>query len=67
MRLYASAAVISLAILSPMALSVLAAPIDAPRVEIGPQITQTYLPVSPVGSVQYQPSVGGVASIRLGR
>lgn len=34
-------------------------------VEVGPQLTQIYLPVNPVGSVQYQPGIGGVFSARL--
>ena len=38
---------------------------DAPRVEVGPQLTQTYLPVNPVGSVQYQPAFGIVAAVKL--
>ena len=36
-----------------------------PRLEIGPQITQTYLPVNPVGSVQYQLPIGGLGAIRI--
>jgi hypothetical protein len=38
---------------------------EGPRAEFGPIITQIYLPSHPVGSVQYQPAVGVVASIRL--
>jgi hypothetical protein len=60
-----SASIVVLTILLPMASTAFAAPIESPRLEIGPQITQTYLPVNPVGSVQYQLSVGGVGSIRL--
>jgi hypothetical protein len=40
---------------------------DRPIFEIGPQITQTYLPVDPVGSVDYQPALGAVGSINIRR
>lgn len=63
----ATAAIVAVAILSPMGSTAFAAPIDPPRLEIGPQITQAYLPVSPVGSVQYQLSIGALGSIRLRR
>ena len=65
MRHRTTAAVIALAILSPMRSIAFAAPIDPPRLEIGPQTTQTYLPINPVGNVQYQPSIGGTGSITL--
>jgi hypothetical protein len=35
--------------------------------EAGPQLTQIYLPVDPVGSVQYQPGVGITMSARIHR
>jgi len=38
---------------------------DAPRLEIGFQLTQIYLPVRPVGSVQYQLGYGVVLSGKI--
>jgi hypothetical protein len=38
---------------------------DAPRLEIGPQLTQIYFPLRPVGSVQYQLGYGLVFSGNL--
>jgi hypothetical protein len=35
------------------------------RVEFGPELTQIYFPVNPVGSVQYQPGFGAFGSLRL--
>src|SRR5882762_11279832 len=35
------------------------------RVEFGPELTQVYFPVNPVGSVQYQPGFGAFGSLRL--
>ena len=35
------------------------------RFEFGPQLTQIYFPVNPVGSVQYQPGFGAFGSLGL--
>lgn len=35
-----------------------------PRLEFGPELTQIYLPITPVGSVQYQPGYGAVMCLR---
>jgi len=35
------------------------------RFEFGPQLTQIYFPVNPLGSVQYQPGFGAFGSLRL--
>lgn len=37
----------------------------APRIEVGPQITQLYVPASTVGSVTYQPAFGATCSVRI--
>ena len=37
------------------------------RFELGPEVTQIYPPVNPVGSVQYQPAVGGSAAFNLSK
>lgn len=65
MRCRATAVLIALAVLSPTGPTAFAAPIDPPRLEIGPQITEAYLPVNPVGSVQYQLAIGGLGAIRI--
>lgn len=47
-------------------ISVTAAAQDTlPRFEIGPQITQVYVPAKTVGSVTYQPAFGGIFSIAI--
>lgn len=35
------------------------------KIEFGPELTQIYFPVNPVGSVQYQPGFGAFGSLRL--
>jgi hypothetical protein len=35
------------------------------RVEVGPEISQTYLPSKSIGSVPYQPAIGGVGCFKL--
>jgi hypothetical protein len=39
--------------------------LNTARVEFGPELTQIYFPVNPVGSVQYQPGFGAFGSLRL--
>ena len=36
-----------------------------PRIDVGPQVTQLYVPASTVGSVTYQPAVGGICSVKI--
>jgi hypothetical protein len=38
---------------------------DRPSLEAGPELTQIYLPVNPVGTVQYQPGLGFTMSALL--
>jgi hypothetical protein len=40
---------------------------ESPPLEAGPELTQIYLPVDPVGTVQYQPGVGFTMSARFHR
>lgn len=35
------------------------------QIELGPEINQIFLPVKPVGSVQYQPAIGAMAAFDL--
>ncbi len=35
------------------------------EIELGPEINQIFLPVHPVGSVQYQPAIGALIAINL--
>jgi hypothetical protein len=37
----------------------------APRIDVGPQVTQLYVPASTVGSVTYQPAVGVTCSVKI--
>src|SRR5437016_9736365 len=37
----------------------------APRIEVGPQVTQLYVPARTVGSVTYQPAVGAICSVKI--
>lgn len=67
MRHMRTAATATLLILAPLGVFALAEQPDTPRLELGPQVTQIYLPVNPVGSVQYQPGFGAVASVKLSR
>jgi hypothetical protein len=62
------------AVLSVVAVLLVAAAVPAPAqgqntplLEAGPELTQMYLPVNPVGTVQYQPGVGFTMSARLHR
>jgi hypothetical protein len=41
------------------------AQVNTARAEFGPELTQIYFPVNPVGSVQYQPGFGAFGSLRL--
>ncbi len=36
-----------------------------PRIEVGPQVTQLYVPARTVGSVTYQPAVGAICSVKI--
>lgn len=35
------------------------------RIELGPQLQQIYLPVDPVGTVDYHPGVGGILTVKI--
>jgi hypothetical protein len=36
-----------------------------PRIELGPELNNIYLPINPVGSVNYQPGLGGVFAFNV--
>ena len=40
---------------------------DFPRLEFGPELNNIYLPIHVVGSINYQPGLGGIFSANLGR
>jgi hypothetical protein len=63
----AAAAAVALGILFSLGSAATAQQPEQLRLEIGPQLTQAYLPVKPVGSVQYQPGFGVLGSVNLRR
>jgi hypothetical protein len=52
-------------ILSMLVSTSVAQKVDPPAIEMGPQISQIYFPVNQIGSVQYQPSLGGLVSVKF--
>lgn len=63
--LYRVAVITSLLLFAHFGSVVFAQQPNTPRLELGPQLTQIYLPVQPVGNVQYQLGYGMVFSERL--
>jgi hypothetical protein len=57
--------VITAGILSTLVSTSAAQKVNSPAIEMGPQISQIYFPVNQIGSVQYQPSLGGLVSVKL--